>query len=583
MKMGKLVDSIKRALQPAVKESFGLELDPLVKETSHKRFGDFQSNVAFQLAKSLQAENTESLSPREVAEKLQDAADLGTIASEVNVAGPGFLNITLSPNWIAERLQEMLVSPSFGAPIVERPERIVIDYSGPNVAKQMHVGHLRPTNIGDALARILEFVGHDVIRQNHVGDWGTQFGMLIQYLKENDQVDTVGTVSELEKFYKEAKVKFDADSQFAERARQAVVSLQRGDLEAINVWQKIVELSRQEFEYIYERLGVSLTSEHERGESFYNSQLGPTIDELVAKGIAEESEGAIVVWAPEFNSPLIVRKSDGGFNYAATDITAAKFRAESLGGERLIYVTDARQADHFAKFFFAVQQAGWMEDTDLTHVKFGTILGQDGRPFKTRSGDTIKLAALLDEAEDRAMALVQQKLKERDEKLPEKEQREIARAVGIGAIKYFDLNRDPNSNYLFSWENMLSLDGNTAPYLQYAYARVCSILRKGESSADNFQVNSAELSLSNPAELSLAKHLLMFDEAVMTVVNELKPHHLCNYLFTLANRFSTFYHDCPVLTASDDQKATRLLLCHLTKRGIAQGLDLLGIDHPERM
>lgn len=568
-----LLHDLDARFRDAIQRAFGLELDPSVCPATNERFGDYQANVAMGLAKQLSASG-QKLDPRTVAQRIVAHLNVNDLAEEVSIAGPGFINVRLAPHAVAQRLRAMLGDERLLVAPAAQPECVVIDYSGPNIAKQMHVGHLRSTIIGDAISRVIEFLGHRVIRQNHVGDWGTQFGMLIAWLEESNlPVDS--HIEDLEAFYRAAKARFDADPEFQERARSTVVRLQSGGERERELWQRIVAETRRHYLPIYERLGVKLTIEDERGESFYNPMLSDVVSELRQRGLAVESDGAIVVFTSGFDNPLIIQKSDGGYLYATTDLAAIRYRIQVLGATRIIYTHDSRQSQHFAQVFEVARRAGWAEHVRLEFAPFGTMLGEDGKPFKTRSGDTIKLKDLLDEAEQRAYALVTTK----NPSLAEERRREIARAVGIGGVKYADLCKDRLSDYVFSWEKMLALDGNTAPYLQYAYARIRSIFRRGgvdEVAVDDF-------TLREQAELRLAKHLLRFGEAVEVVDAELKPHHLCNYLYELATRFTGFYESCPVLQSKEPQRSQRLALCRLTANTIALGLDLLGIEHPEQM
>ncbi len=558
----------------AIREAFNLEVSPQVVPATHERFGDYQANVAMGLAKELVQQTGKKTNPREVAQRIVEKLRVSDLAENVSIAGPGFINVTLSPRFVAERLGNMAADDRLAIPKVECPQRVVVDYSGPNIAKQMHVGHLRSTIIGDAISRVIEFLGHTVIRQNHVGDWGTQFGMLIAYLEESNlPIDS--HIEDLEEFYRAAKARFDSNPGFQERARQTVVRLQGGGERERMLWQRIVEETRRHYLPIYERLGVKLTVADERGESFYNDMLPQVVEDLKKAGLAVESDGAIVVFTSGFENPLIIQKSDGGFLYATTDLAAIRYRIQVLGAKRIIYTHDSRQAQHFAQVFEVARRAGWADGVSLEFAPFGTMLGEDGKPFKTRSGDTVKLKDLLDEAEERAFSLVSEK----NPALPEEQRRQIAKAVGIGGIKYADLSKDRISDYVFSWEKMLALDGNTAPYLQYAYARIRSIFRKGNIE----ELPGEGLELSAPEELRLGKHLLRFGEAIESVSTELKPHHLCTYLYELATRFTSFYENCPVLHADEPTRSRRLILCSLTARTIAQGLELLGIEHPEQM
>ena len=570
--METIVTQLERAFRAAIVAALGVDADPLVGATQTDQFGDYQANAAMGLAKIAKS------NPRAVAEKIKEKLNLGEMASEVSVAGPGFLNVRLSPGWVAKQLNVIVKDDRLGVERVRELQTVVVDYSGPNVAKQMHVGHLRPTDLGDAISRVVEFEGHRVIRQNHIGDWGTQFGMLLNYLKEaNEKRDA--HIADLEEFYRAAKKRFDEDAVFAGEARNMVVRLQNGGEEELALWRRIIDESRGHFEAIYKRMNVRLGRENERGESFYNPLLAEVVKELREKNVAVVSEGATVVWVTGFEAPLIIQKTDGGFGYATTDLAALAFRIRELHADRVIYATDARQAQHFRQVLDAAARAGWTEKVRVDHVMNGMICGADGKPFKTRSGDNVKLNDLLDEAERRGYELAKQKAGEREVGLSEEQLHDIGRAEGIGGVKYFDLARDPIGNYVFDWDKMLALDGNTAPYLQYAYARIRSIFRRS-GIAPNL---SAKVSLDTPFELALGKHILRFGEVIEIVARELKPHHLSSYLYELATKFSAFYENCPVLQAEESIRASRLVLCEATARTMALGLDLLGIEHPEQM
>ncbi len=576
--MKSILSQLDLAFRDAIRGAFGVDADPMLTGSQNDKFGDYQSNAAMGLAK------TQKANPRQVAEKIKSALSLGEMATEVSIAGPGFINVRLNPTWLATLLQQAGSDERLGVPKATEPQTVVIDYSGPNIAKQMHVGHLRSTIIGDAISRVIEFQGHHVIRQNHIGDWGTQFGMLIAFL---DQVageinhagsySTLAGLEDLERSYRESKKRFDADSEFASRAKEAVVALQSGQPNTIARWQQIVEITRQDYQPIYGRLNVKLGKENERGESFYNPELPNVVAELKSKNLAVESDGAVVVFidGPD-KTPLIIQKTGGGYLYGTTDLAAIRFRINELHADRIIYTHDSRQAQHFSQVFRTADKASWTHGgkVKLEYAPFGTMLGEDGKPFKSRSGDLIKLKELLDEAEERALKVVTEKNPE----LPEQQRKDIARAVGIGAVKYADLSKDRISDYVFSWEKMLTFDGNTAPYLQYVYARIRSIFRKaGDVNAQ------AEIKLDSPHELSLAKHILRLDEVIENLARDLKPHQLCTYLYDLATRFSAFYENCPVLKSEEPMRSSRLALCELTARTMALGLDLLGIEHPEQM
>jgi arginyl-tRNA synthetase len=514
------------------------------------------------------------------------------MCSSVEVAGPGFLNITLEDAWLASLIGSGpgdVAEEAAAAAGVGGAETVVVDYSSPNAAKEMHVGHLRSTVIGDALVRVLEFLGHRVVRQNHLGDWGTQFGMLVEHLLERGFDPQVG-IADLNALYQEAKQRFDAEPEFAERARERVVLLQGGDGPTLAVWHQLVEESERHYEEVYTQLGVKLERGDVRGESFYNPLLEETVAELEREGLTVVDDGALCVFPPGFVGrdgtpfPLMVRKRDGGFGYDATDLAAIRFRVRELGGDRLVYVVDARQSRHFSMLFAAAEMAGWLAPTGAPpgrpraeHVAFGMVLGPDNRPFRTREGGTVRLKDLLDEAVQRAAAVVADKAPE----LSPEEAAAVARAVGMGALKYADLSNDRVKDYVFSWDRMLSFDGNTAPYLQYAHARICSIFRRAGVGVDSAR---AAVTITAPAERALVLALLGFEPAVRSVGETLEPHRLCTYLFDLASAFTTFYEQCSVLGAeSESVRESRLALCGLTARTLSVGLGLLGIETPERM
>jgi len=562
-----------RAIAAAYGEDFA-GTDPILRPAQKPEFGDYQANVAMALAKQVKAK------PRDVAAKIIESLDVADVCESPEIAGPGFINLRLTPDFLADQAINLADDDQLGVKDSDTPRHVVVDYSGPNVAKEMHVGHIRSTCIGDSIVRVLEFLGDRVTRQNHLGDWGTQFGMLIEHMADvGAREGEAFHVGDLNALYQQAKSKFDEDADFAERARRRVVALQSGDESTLALWRQLVDESERHFEQVYARLNVRLTAEDVRGESFYNDGLAATAEELERKGVARDSEGALCVFVEQYESPVMVRKSDGGFGYDATDLAAIRFRVGELRADRLIYVTDARQREHFDKVFDAARRAGWAEDVRLDHVPFGTILGQDGKPFKTRAGDVVKLADLLDEAVERAGAIVAEK----NPDLSEQERAEVARVVGIGAIKYFDLSSDRVKDYVFDWDRMLAMDGNTAPYLQYAYTRIRSIFRKGGEQGGAAS-KADEIEWSHPAERALLLKVMQLGGVLRGVADALEPHRLCTYLYELATAFSGFYETCPVLKADTDaRRATRLLLCDLTARTLKRGLDLLGIETLERM
>ena len=575
---------LRRAVAAALGQDHA-DADPLLRPTADPRHGDYQANIAMSLAKTVGER------PREVAERIVEHIDRDDLFSDINIAGPGFINLTLDNDAIADALGSMARDDTLGVRPLTGADRhhAVIDYSGPNVAKEMHVGHLRSTVLGDALARVLQYLGHEVTRRNHLGDWGTQFGMLIEHLIEESRENAAdqSTIGDLNALYQRSKQRFDSDADFADRARSRVVKLQSGDEHTLEIWRGLVDESMRHFEAVYGQLGVDLTREDTVGESAYNDRLPAVVSELETLGLLQESEGARVVFPEAYSDregnplPLIVQKGDGGYLYATTDLAAALQRIRDLGADWLIYVTDSRQRQHFAMVFSSLRAAGWApEEGDgevrLDHVPFGTILGPNGRPFKTREGDTVKLSALLDQAVARADAAV----REKNPDLPDAERAEVARVVGIGALKYADLSNDRVKDYEFNWDRMLALQGNTAPYLQYSYARIRSIFRKAEGE----QPRGSEVSIEQAAERALALKLLGFSAAVSSVAESLEPHRLCTYLYELASAFHSFYEACPVLAADTaEQRASRMAVSDLASRVLRTGLGLLGIEVVERM
>lgn len=567
--------------EAALRAAFGDELartDPVLRRSDR---ADFQADVAMALAKKV------GKPPRDVAKAIMDHLDVRDVCEKVEVAGPGFINLTLSPEWLARELGEVARDPQAGVVPAAKPETVVVDYSAPNVAKEMHVGHVRSTVLGDSLARVLEALGHRVVRQNHVGDWGTPFGMLIEHLLDLGEEAALATsITDLDAFYKQARAKFDGDPAFAERSRLRVVQLQAGDPQTLTLWKRFTDASKRYFGAVYEKLGVTLKDGDVVGESFYNPMLPGIISELQEKGLAEDSEGAVCVFPEGFTNkegarlPLIVRKNDGGYGYATTDLAAIRHRTQTLGATRILYVVGAPQQQHFAMVFAVAKAAGWLkEPAHAEHVAFGSILGPDKKMFKTRAGGTVKLAELVDEAVQRAAAAVAEK----NPDLSEQARAVVARQIGIGAVKYVDLSSDRIKDYVFDWDRMLAFEGNTAPYCQYVHARVRSIFRRAEQ-ADVEASRSAPLLLREPAERALAVELLGLGGAVSSVGETLQPHRLCTYLFTVATKFNTFYDQCSVLKAEDEAvRRSRLALSDLTGRVLAKGLDLLGIEAPEQM
>ncbi|MBF6623909.1 MAG: arginine--tRNA ligase [Pseudomonas stutzeri] len=548
-----------------------------VENTRDKTHGDFASNIAMMLAKPA------GMKPRDLAQKLIDALPADTAISKVEIAGPGFLNFFQNSAALAGRLEAVLADSQLGVRKTTPAQRVVVDLSSPNLAKEMHVGHLRSTIIGDAVGRVLEFLGDTVIRQNHVGDWGTQFGMLLAYLEENP-ASAETELSDLEQFYRAAKQRFDDSAAFADRARELVVSLQAGNDECLRLWARFNEISLSHCQKLYDRLNVKLTPDDVKGESAYNAELPQIVDDLQAKGLLSESDGAKCVFLDEFKNaegnplPVIVQKAGGGYLYATTDLAAMRYRSQQLKADRVLYFVDQRQALHFQMAFEAARRANFVHDgMQLEHMGFGTMNGADGRPFKTRDGGTVKLVDLLDEAEQRAYTLV----KSKNPDLDEAELRTIARAVGIGAVKYADLSKHRTSDYRFNFELMLSFEGNTAPYLLYAYTRVSSVFRKLGKGIDDI---AGHIQLDTEQELTLAARLAQFGETLNNVGEKGEPHLLCSYLYDLAGLFSSFYEHCPILTAENEAvKQSRLRLAALTGKTLKQGLELLGLETLERM
>ncbi|HAS0037049.1 TPA: arginine--tRNA ligase [Salmonella enterica subsp. enterica serovar Enteritidis] len=555
------------------------DCEPQVRQSAKVQFGDYQANGMMAVAKKL------GMAPRQLAEQVLTHLDLSGIASKVEIAGPGFINIFLEPAFLAEQVQQALTSDRLG---VSQPTRqtIVVDYSAPNVAKEMHVGHLRSTIIGDAAVRTLEFLGHHVIRANHVGDWGTQFGMLIAWL-EKQQQENAGdmALADLEGFYRDAKKHYDEDEAFAERARNYVVKLQSGDTYFREMWRKLVDITMTQNQITYDRLNVTLTRDDVMGESLYNPMLPGIVADLKAKGLAVESEGATVVFLDEFKNKegdpmgVIIQKKDGGYLYTTTDIACAKYRYETLHADRVLYYIDSRQHQHLMQAWTIVRKAGYVPDSvPLEHHMFGMMLGKDGKPFKTRAGGTVKLADLLDEALERARRLVAEK----NPDMLADELEKLANAVGIGAVKYADLSKNRTTDYIFDWDNMLAFEGNTAPYMQYAYTRVLSVFRKAD--IDEQALASAPVIISEDREAQLAARLLQFEETLTVVAREGTPHVMCAYLYDVAGLFSGFYEHCPILSAENDAvRNSRLKLAQLTAKTLKLGLDTLGIETVERM
>ncbi|HHZ9435411.1 TPA: arginine--tRNA ligase [Klebsiella quasipneumoniae] len=555
------------------------DCEPQVRQSAKVQFGDYQANGVMAVAKKL------GMAPRQLAEQVLSHLDLNGIASKVEIAGPGFINIFLDPAFLADNVNRALQSERLGV-ATPQVQTIVVDYSAPNVAKEMHVGHLRSTIIGDASVRTLEFLGHKVIRANHVGDWGTQFGMLIAYL-EKQQQENAGemALADLEGFYREAKKHYDEDEAFAERARSYVVKLQGGDEYFLQMWRKLVDITMSQNQITYDRLNVTLTRDDVMGESLYNPMLPGIVADLKAKGLAVESEGATVVFLDEYKNKegepmgVIIQKKDGGYLYTTTDIACAKYRYETLHADRVLYYIDSRQHQHLMQAWTIVRKAGYVPDSvPLEHHMFGMMLGKDGKPFKTRAGGTVKLADLLDEALERARRLVAEKNPE----MSADELENLAKVVGIGAVKYADLSKNRTTDYVFDWDNMLAFEGNTAPYMQYAYTRVLSVFRK--AGIDENALTDAPVVIAEDREAQLTARLLQFEETLSVVAREGTPHVMCAYLYDLAGLFSGFYEHCPILSAeSEATRNSRLKLALLTAKTLKLGLDTLGIETVERM
>ncbi|MEK0444935.1 MAG: hypothetical protein RLZZ399_256 [Verrucomicrobiota bacterium] len=576
-------------LLAAVEAANGVEVH--VSAASDPRFGDYQSNVAMILAKRTKA------NPRAVAQSIVDRLLVDDLCSAVEIAGAGFLNFRLRKPWLQSRLEELRADAQLGVPQPGTARSIIIDFSSPNVAKPMHVGHIRSTFLGDSLARIASFVGHRVLRDNHIGDWGTQFGMLLLGWKTllDREALAADPLQEMERLYKTVSARCREEPATLEAARAELVKLQSGDVENQSLWLEMIRLSQGQFDAVYGRLGVQF--DVTLGESFYNERLKGVVDELRSLEIARESDGAMCVFSdgklpPEQDpfcikdkegwrpNPALVLKSDGAANYTTTDLATLQYRMERWNPDDIVYVTDGRQQLHFRQLFavFERWKPEWARRVRLSHVWFGAILGEDGKPFKTRSGETVRLTALLDEAEERAYALVTEK----NPALPESERREIARVIGLGAVKYADLQPNRQGDYVFSWDKMLSFQGNTAPYLQNAYVRIRSIFRKLVEAGSVWD-SGAPIVLGEPAEEQLGKKLLQFGEVVLQVLSDYRPNLLANYLYELANTFHGFYEACPVIKADPSVRPSRLELCDLTERILRVGLGLLGIEVPERM
>jgi arginyl-tRNA synthetase len=555
------------------------DADPLIRPSS---FGDLQSNAALPLAKKL------GRAPRDIAAEIVGRLDVGDICEPPTVSGPGFINLTLRPQWIADEATALLADPRLGTPVAAEPKTVVVEYSSPNIAKEMHVGHLRTTVVGDAIARVTEFVGHRLVRDNHVGDWGTPFGMLIEQLIDvgEDSPEAGLLRTDPNAFYQSARVKFDSDPVFADRSRARVVKLQSGDSATMELWDELMELSRTYLRDTYARLRVTLTDDDIRGESFYNDMLPAVAEELTAKGLATISDGALCAFPAGFTGrdgtplPVIIRKSDGGYNYSTTDLATVRYRVDKLNCDRAIYVVGSDQTLHFRMIFSVAREAGWLaDDADFEHAQIGMVQGKDGQRLRTRAGDPVPLSYLLTEGVARARAILDEV--ERDPSAEDLDLEAIAEDVGIGAIKYADLSTARDSAYVFDLDRMVSFKGNTGPYLQYATTRIRSIFRRA-------QIDEAELHgpivITAPAERELALKLLDFGSLVAQVAESAEPHRLSAYLFEVASLFTSFYEQCPVLKADDEEtRSSRLALCAAVLRVLTVGLGLLGVPVPDRM
>lgn len=585
--MTSILKQLQNQFSQALVAAFGEQLadtDPLVVSASNPKFGDYQANVALPLAKQLKQK------PRDIAQKIIEHLDVSDLCETPEIAGPGFINLRVKPAYLEAQLNTIQNDSRLGIPPTATPLRTIVDFSSPNIAKEMHVGHLRSTIIGDSIARVLEFQGHDVLRLNHVGDWGTQFGMLITYLREAypEALTTADALDlgDLVALYRQAKKRFDEDGEFREASRKEVVALQAGKEDTRRAWNLLCNQSRREFQVIYDLLDIKVT---ERGESFYNPLLPDVVADLDKQGLLEANDGAQCVFLSGFTNkdgnplPLIVQKSDGGYNYATTDLAALRYRIQEDGAQRIIYVTDAGQGNHFTQVFQVAKGADFLPDTvDAVHVPFGLVQGEDGKKLKTRSGETVRLRDLLDEAVIRARQDLESRLKAEDRSETAEFIEKVAQIVGLSAVKYADLSQNRISNYRFSYDKMLELQGNTAPYLLYAYARVQSIGRKGDVDYANLGAD-AKVILQQEEELILAKQILQLGEILQEVERDLLPNRLCEYLYILSQKYNKFFEECPVLKADEPLRTSRLILCNLTARTLQLGLSLLGIAVLERM
>ena len=585
--MKSTLNELQNRVQAALAAAFGEEYaqtGPLLASTNNPKFGDYQANVAMSLAKPLKNK------PREIATRITENLDVSDFCEPPSIAGPGFINFKLKTAYLEQQLKAVQESDRLGIAKADPPQKIIVDYPSPNIAKEMHVGHLRPAVIGECFARVVEFLGHDVQKVSHIGDWGTPFGMLIAYLQEAypdpQEAAEASTSGDLATFYRQAKKRFDEDDTFKENARQAVVKLQAGDPDVIEAWKRVCELSKRSYRKIYDLLNISKDIV-DRGESFYNPYLSDVVTDLDKAGLLVEDNGAKCVFLEGFTNkdgdplPMIVQKSNGGYNYATTDLAALRYRINEDKVDRIIYTTDAGQSNHFAQIFQVARRAGWVpESVELSYAPFGLVQGEDGKRLKSRSGEAVPLKELLDEAIARTRADIEQRLEAEERTESEDFIQNAAEKVGIGAIKYADLSQNRVSDYTFSYDRMLALQGNTAPYMMYAYVRVQGISRKGDI---DFSTLDAEMKLTEESEFTLAKHLLQLDEVLDEVSRELLPNRLCQYLFELSQKFNQFYDRCSVLQAEEPLRTSRLILCDVTARSLKLGLHLLGIDVLERM
>ncbi len=585
--MKSTLNDLKNRVQAALAGAFGADYrdhDPLLVSTNNPKFGDYQANVAMSLAKPLKS------NPRAIATQIAEHLKVSDICEPPSIAGPGFINFKLKTEYLEAQLESMHSSDRLGIATAEPPQKIIVDYPSPNIAKEMHVGHLRPAVIGECLARVVEFLGHDVQKVSHIGDWGTPFGMLIAYLQaaypDPQAAAEASTSGELATFYRQAKKRFDEDEVFKENARQAVVKLQAGDTEVLEAWKRVCQLSKRSYRKIYDLLSISQDIV-DRGESFYNPFLPAVITDLKETGLLVEDNGAQCVFLEGFTNkdgealPMIVQKSNGGYNYSTTDLAALRYRINEDQADRIIYSTDAGQSNHFAQIFQVARRASWVpENVDLSYAPFGLVLGEDGKRLKSRSGEAVPLKELLDEAIARTRTDVENRLTAEERTESDAFIQNVAEKVGIGAVKYADLSQNRVSDYTFSYDRMLDLKGNTAPYMLYAYVRVRGISRKGEV---DFAQLDAQMKLTEESEFILAKHLLQMDLVLDDVERELLPNRLCQYLFELSQKFNQFYDRCPVLQAPEPIRTSRLVMCDLTARSLKLGLFLLGIDVLERM